>query len=101
MTRKGSSLALVEVNRTAARFFLVTLLLAALCASSATPAQAGITQVSPLAELVAADGASGDDFGSSVVLSGSTLVVGSPYSTGVGGVYIFTGSGATWTQIAK
>jgi FG-GAP repeat len=101
MASRKRSLARAEVNRTATHFFLVAVLVAALCASSATLAQAGITQISPLAELVAADGVSGDGFGASVALSGSTLVVGSPYSAGVGGVYIFTGSGATWTQIAK
>ena len=97
MTRKSSPLG---VNRTAVHTF-VSVLLAGFCASSAIPAHAGITVVPPLAELVAADGASGDGFGSSVVLEGKTLVVGSPYSMGIGGAYIFTGSGATWAQIAK
>jgi hypothetical protein len=94
MTRRSSSL---RVNRAAVHAF-VSILLAA---SFATPAHAGITKVSPLAQLVAADGASGDGFGASVVLSGNTLVVGSPYGAGAGATYIFTGSGATWTQIAK
>jgi FG-GAP repeat protein len=76
-------------------------LLAMFCAVGTIPAQAGIREVAPLAQLIAADGASGDGFGSSVALSGSTLVVGSPYSAGVGGAYIFTGAGAGWTQIAK
>lgn len=83
------------------RVFVITALLAALCSSCVIPARAGIREVAPLTQLGAADGASGDGFGSSVALIGSTLVVGSPYSAGVGGAYIFTGSGANWTQIAK
>ena len=58
------------------------------------------------AKLIAADGAAGDDFGSSVSISGNTLVVGANLAT-VGGnnsqgaAYVFTESGAAWTQTAK
>jgi hypothetical protein len=83
------------------RILVITALLTVLCASSAIQARAGIKEIQPVAQLLAADGASGDDFGSAVALSGTTLIVGSPYSAGVGGVYIFTGAGANWTQIAK
>ena len=49
------------------------------------------------AELTAADGAMGDDFGLSVAISGNTLVVGAPYATiGAntyqGAAYVFTES---------
>lgn len=97
MTRKSC---LLRVKPSTVSAFLC-LLFAVFCADCITPAQAGIKEISPSAQLVAADGASGDDFGNSVAISGSTLVAGSPYANGMGAAYIFTGSGATWTQIAK
>jgi hypothetical protein len=50
-----------------------------------------------------ADATSGDRFGWSVALEGSTLAVGAPTdeTTGAanaGALFVFTGSGATWTQ---
>jgi hypothetical protein len=44
-----------------------------------------------------------EHFGSSVALSGGTALIGSPNqevggNSGVGAVYVFTGSGADWTQ---
>jgi hypothetical protein len=54
------------------------------------------------AELTASDGAANDYFGISVAISGTTLVVGAYGKTSfTGSAYIFTGSGATWTQQAK
>ena len=54
------------------------------------------------AELTAADGASGDEFGFSVALSGSTAVVGAPSKNSMNGAaYVFVRSGATWSQQAK
>lgn len=58
------------------------------------------------AQLVAKDAEAGDSFGTSVAISGNTIVVG---ATGVevdeeddaGAAYVFTGSGSTWTQQAK
>jgi hypothetical protein len=51
------------------------------------------------AELTAADGAAGDQFGGSVALYGSTAVVGAPGKNSNAGVaYVFTGSGGTWSQ---
>jgi hypothetical protein len=51
------------------------------------------------AELTAADAAGGDQFGSSVAMSGSTVVVGAPYRNGhTGAAYAFVGSGRTWSQ---
>ena len=57
------------------------------------------------AELTASDGAAGEDFGASVSISGSTIVVGAPYHK-VGGnypgeVYVFTGTGSSWTRTAE
>jgi hypothetical protein len=40
-------------------------------------------------------------FGCSVSIDGSTLVVGARQSSGTGEVYVFTGSGATWMEQAK
>jgi hypothetical protein len=54
------------------------------------------------AKLTASDGASGDDFGFSVALSGSTAVVGADTkNSSTGAAYVFTRSGTTWTQQAK
>jgi hypothetical protein len=49
------------------------------------------------ATLIAPDGASGDDFGWSVAVSGSTVVVGAPaHDEGVGAAYVFTAVGGVW-----
>jgi uncharacterized protein (TIGR03437 family) len=54
------------------------------------------------AKLTASDGASGDQFGASVSLSGTTAVVGAMgKSGGQGAAYVFISSGASWTQQAK
>jgi hypothetical protein len=57
------------------------------------------------AKLAAADGAADDSFGHSVALSGDTAIVGASRDddagTDSGSVYIFTRSGAIWTQQAK
>jgi len=52
-------------------------------------------------ELTAADGASGDEFGNTVAVSGNTAIVGAPYKNSYqGAAYVFTCSGTpcTWTQ---
>ena len=49
------------------------------------------------AELTASGGTSGDDFGTSVSISGTTAVVGAIYGDSEqGAAYVFTGSGGTW-----
>jgi hypothetical protein len=54
------------------------------------------------ASFLAGDGASWDWFGSSVSVSGNTVVVGaSQMMSGNGAAYVFVGSGATWVQEAK
>ena len=58
------------------------------------------------AKLTAADGASGDFFGSSVAVSGNTVLVGAAGDDAaawidVGSAYTFIRSGVTWTQQAK
>ncbi len=58
------------------------------------------------AKLVASDAASSDYFGSSVAISGDTIVVGATGEdpsniTDAGSAYVFTRSGTTWTQQAK
>ncbi len=51
------------------------------------------------AELTAADGAEGDEFGKAVAISGSTVLVGADqHADGAGAAYVFTGSGASWSQ---
>jgi hypothetical protein len=60
-----------------------------------------------LAELTPSDGGQNDKFGWSVAISGSTIVVGSPYHTvaatnqSQGAAYVFVQSGGAWTQQAE
>ena len=57
---------------------------------------------SQAAELTASDAADNEEFGWSVNISGSTIVVGAPgYYFNLGAAYVFTGSGSTWTQAAE
>ena len=56
--------------------------------------------------LIASDGAAGDQFGSSIAVSGNTLVVGAENDAGgannnQGSAYIFVYDGATWTEQQK
>lgn len=59
-------------------------------------------------KLLAADGAAGDDarFGASIVLDGTTAVIGADGATvdgrpNQGAAYVFRRDGASWTQVAK
>src|SRR6185503_6317675 len=57
-------------------------------------------------KLLASDGAAGDSFGTTVSLSGDTLVVGAPVADTAGGVdagagYVFVRSGSAWTEQQK
>jgi len=53
-------------------------------------------------KILANDAASGDGFGYNVAISGSTIFASAPYHNAqAGAVYVFTGSGTTWTQRAK
>ena len=66
-------------------------------------AWANMTQT---AKLTASDGVANDYFGSSVSISGSTLVVGAPnapYSTtaGPGAAYVFVETGSAWTSMTE
>ena len=58
------------------------------------------------AKLVASDAATNDSFGTSVVLSGDTALIGAPYDSNAGGTmagsaYVFVRSGVAWSQRAK
>ncbi|HTW02454.1 MAG TPA: putative Ig domain-containing protein [Streptosporangiaceae bacterium] len=54
------------------------------------------------AELTATDAADGDQFGTSVAVSGGTVVVGAAGNdSGTGAAYVFTGSGTSWSQQAE
>jgi len=64
--------------------------------------RSGTTWTQQGAALTADDGATDDEFGSSVALSGDTALVGAPYAdiganTAQGSAYVFTRSGAAWT----
>jgi microcompartment protein CcmL/EutN len=58
-----------------------------------------------VAKLTASDAASGDQFGTSVAVSGDTAVIGAflddDAGSGSGSVYVFTRSGTTWTEQQK
>jgi prepilin-type N-terminal cleavage/methylation domain-containing protein len=68
------------------------------------PVPAPASPVDP-AKLLAADGDANDYFGRAVAVDGDTVVVGAPddddKGTSSGSVYVFTRTGATWTQQAK
>ena len=69
-----------------------TLLLVALAAAHAVPAQA------PQALLTASGGGFNDQFGSAVAIQGDEAVVGAPQQGGQGAVYVFTRANGVWTQ---
>ncbi|MGA2070839.1 MAG: hypothetical protein ABSG97_05770 [Sedimentisphaerales bacterium] len=52
-------------------------------------------------KLVPSDGAASDKFGRSVAIEGNTIVVGSYYDDKKGSAYVFTNSGALWSQQQK
>jgi len=64
----------------------------------ANPAAGGWKQI---AELQGSDTISGNQFGSSVAISGSTAVVGSPHVAQSGAAYVFTSAGGGWQQTAE
>ena len=59
------------------------------------------------AKLTASDAASFDQFGTSVSISGDTVIVGARFDevstadSASGSAYVFTRSGTTWTEVAK
>jgi len=58
------------------------------------------------ARLLASDGAFNDQFGSAVAIDGETIAIGAPFddvgaNQNQGSVYVFTRSGANWTQQAR
>lgn len=57
------------------------------------------------AKLTASDGATNDNFGNSVSISGDYAIVGAPKASGAwflqGAAYVFVRSGTSWTQQAK
>ncbi len=61
------------------------------------------TDWAPGERLVGGDIKSGDRFGSTVALDGGHLLIGAPAESdnGSGAVYVFEGSGGTWTQRSK
>lgn len=55
------------------------------------------------AKLIASDGASGDNFGSAISISGNDIAVGALVGSGSrsGSAYVFSRTGDTWTETAK
>jgi hypothetical protein len=57
------------------------------------------------AKLTATDAAAGDRFGSTVAVSGDTVIIGAPFDDGTGtdsgSGYVFTRTGSSWSQQAK
>lgn len=67
-----------------------------------TAAAAGSTPpvVRPAVELVAPDGAALDEFGASVAVSGTTIVVGAPSGEdGAGAAYVYVEPAAGWSKV--
>ena len=60
-------------------------------------ASRSVANVRPWGQVNEITGSGGGGFGSGVAISGSTMVVGAPYSNSA---YVYTGSGTTWTQEA-
>ncbi len=62
-------------------------------------------QIQEIAKLLADDGASYDEFGSSVSISGTTAIVGAYYDDdnagNSGSAYVFEDTGSGWVQVAK
>lgn len=56
---------------------------------------------SQVAELEGGDTAAGDNFGASVSVSGTTVIVGAPGHGGAGSAYVFTESGGAWTPAGE
>lgn len=53
-------------------------------------------------KLTASDGATNDRFGTSVAISGTTIIVGTPYaSSEQGAAYVFTDSGGSWSETQR
>ena len=66
----------------------------------------GTKWIGPEMQLIASDGATNDQFGYSVALSGDTALVGAPFDdvgtfTDQGSAYVFTRSGSIWIQQAQ
>jgi FG-GAP repeat len=62
----------------------------------------GWTNATQTAELTASDGAANDQFGSSVAVSGDTIVVGaSNHNSGRGAVYVFSQPSGGWTNATE
>lgn len=53
------------------------------------------------AKITSSDGTSGDDFGRSVAIFGSTVVVGAPGAEVQGAAYVFNRAGVSWNQQAR
>jgi hypothetical protein len=61
-----------------------------------------ITSYAQVATLTAWGGDSGGEFGTSVGITSGKIVVGASHQDGIrGAVYVFTGSGSSWTQDTK
>ena len=54
-----------------------------------------------VAELKGSDTTAHDNFGNSVAISGTTVVVGSPYASGDGRAYIFNKTQTGWHQVKE
>jgi hypothetical protein len=79
------------------------LLILAIAASAANPAEAAIAPSGWLEqEVTAADATPGADFGISVALEGDTAIVGASYdNSGQGAAYVFTDVNGVWTETQK
>jgi hypothetical protein len=65
------------------------------------PATGWTTTSQPTAKLTASDGASGDRFGSSMAVAGSTAMVGAPSNSPSGAAYVFVEPSSGWKSTSK
>ena len=95
--KKGGNMRLAAIKK-------VNLIILALALFWA-PLPAGALTLNEAQKLLASDGAADDQFSVSVAVDGDTAVVGAYWDdddgSGSGSAYVFTRSGATWTQQAK
>ncbi|MFZ5797427.1 MAG: hypothetical protein C4563_06890 [Desulfobulbus sp.] len=67
-----------------------------------TKLSSGWTDMTQTAKLTASDGTAGDFFGSSVAISGDTIVVGAKFdNSSTGSAYVFTKPGSGWTDMTQ
>ena len=91
-----------SVNKSAHVLTTAVPLMAAGTSTVATKARATVPIGAQLAELKGSDTIAGDDFGTSVAISGTTVIVGADgHANGAGRAYVFSEAAGVWKQTAE